>query len=350
MKGVQRAFSSIRSNELAASIRRVGAKVRLRESVADVKRLQRFVAEKEQTGRLGLSLDRTARYNQEFRSFINEYQDKNRQIPNTIDLTRFVNNEGIIDKNAQMRMEDMDLLEDFRRRRQHRSALKSTERFAEDDTKDEEENAERTEEEILKEEEEIETYGSIQDARSPQVLEKSIFDVDDFTIIELFKGTTTLVTKLNRVNHFRAVVFMGNFNGVIGYGKASGNDFEDAMKKAIHACKRNLIVIPLDHFYSCSGTYSASYNGCKIELSAQYKPKCWGHPLIWHMLALSGITHCKFKLHARNLNVYALLFAFFRLVTQNTTHQDLVEATGSKLYDHTYGRPLYWINPAAGRL
>ena len=39
---------------------------------------------------------------------------------------------------------------------------------------------------------------------------------DDFMVIMVDRDITTLVTKLNRVNHYRYLVFMGNCNGVIG--------------------------------------------------------------------------------------------------------------------------------------
>ena len=40
---------------------------------------------------------------------------------------------------------------------------------------------------------------------------------------------------------------MGNSNGVIGYGKGKGYDFEQALDNAMKDAKRNLIAIPLDH-------------------------------------------------------------------------------------------------------
>lgn len=66
-------------------------------------------------------------------------------------------------------------------------------------------------------------------------------------IVLVERDITTLVTKLNRVNHYRYLVFMGNCNGVIGYGKGKGNDFEEALDNAIMHCKKNLIAVSLDH-------------------------------------------------------------------------------------------------------
>ena len=58
---------------------------------------------------------------------------------------------------------------------------------------------------------------------------------------------------------FRYLVFMGNCNGVIGYGKGKGTDFEDAMDKAIEDCKKNLIAINLDHFVTWPRTVTETF-------------------------------------------------------------------------------------------
>jgi ribosomal protein S5 len=65
-------------------------------------------------------------------------------------------------------------------------------------------------------------------------------------ILLIDRGVTTLTTTLKRVNHYRYLVFMGNCNGVIGYGKGKGVDFEEALDNAILHCKKNLIAIPID--------------------------------------------------------------------------------------------------------
>lgn len=57
-----------------------------------------------------------------------------------------------------------------------------------------------------------------------------------FTILILSKGVTTKTTTLERVNTFRYLVFMGNENGIIGYGIGKGAEFEQALDKAIMHC------------------------------------------------------------------------------------------------------------------
>lgn len=44
---------------------------------------------------------------------------------------------------------------------------------------------------------------------------------DEFMIVLLDRDVTTQVTTLNRVNHFRYLIFMGNGHGLVGYGKVN---------------------------------------------------------------------------------------------------------------------------------
>ncbi len=73
---------------------------------------------------------------------------------------------------------------------------------------------------------------------------------DDFMIIILNKGLTTKVTTLQRIQSYRYLIFMGNGNGLVGYGKGKGSDFEEALDNALLHCKRNLIAIPLDIYHT----------------------------------------------------------------------------------------------------
>lgn len=159
-------------------------------------------------------------------------------------------------------------------------------------------------------------------------------------IIMLHQNTTTLVTKLNRINHFRSLIFAGNGNGVIGYGKGKGNDFEESMKAAQVNLKKNLIVVPLDHFCPLVKPISASYNGFELRLFPRTQGmNAWGSPVIAHMLLLTGITNVKFKLIFRNLNPYAMVYAYFKTVTQLRTPKELCESEGKKIYRQHWGKP-----------
>ena len=59
---------------------------------------------------------------------------------------------------------------------------------------------------------------------------------DEFMIMLIDRDVTTLTTTLNRVNHFRYLIFMGNCNGVISYGKGKkikNNKFSKVKEKIL---------------------------------------------------------------------------------------------------------------------
>lgn len=160
------------------------------------------------------------------------------------------------------------------------------------------------------------------------------------------RDSTTLVTKLNRVNHFRYLVFMGNCNGVIGYGKGKGNDFETALIDAFRQCKKNLIALNLDHFQSLTAPIKTKYNGLELVIDPRYSMNAWGNPIMATMLALAGITHCQFKIDARNMSQYNMVYAFFRAMTALQTPKTLAEHCGEKLYHQSFAPWKYSVHNA----
>eukprot|EP01016_Furgasonia_blochmanni_P056282 TRINITY_DN956_c0_g1_i9.p1 TRINITY_DN956_c0_g1~~TRINITY_DN956_c0_g1_i9.p1 ORF type:complete len:234 (-),score=36.47 TRINITY_DN956_c0_g1_i9:234-935(-) len=172
-----------------------------------------------------------------------------------------------------------------------------------------------------------------------------LLNEDDFRMMILFRDTTTLVTTLNRVNHFRALVFMGNCNGVIGYGKGRGNDNEQALNNAIKLCKRNLIAIPIDHLNTWTEEVKTSFYGCGFEVIPTESMNAWGHHVMAHMLFLAGVHHCKFKLLFRNLNPYAMVYAFFKAMTLNRTPKTIAERSGVKIYQTSFERTVNTAHP-----
>jgi ribosomal protein S5 len=78
------------------------------------------------------------------------------------------------------------------------------------------------EENIAGEDEEIDVFWS--EEPKPKKLNyepNGWFKVDDdFIMILLERNTSTKVTTLNRINYYRTLLFMGNGNGLISYGKS----------------------------------------------------------------------------------------------------------------------------------
>ncbi len=81
--------------------------------------------------------------------------------------------------------------------------------------------------------------------------ENEVFDPNEFTLIFIDSDSVTNVTKLNRVNHRRVLLFIGNGSGLVSYGKGKGEDYENAFDQAFKKLRQNLVCLSLDHTFSC---------------------------------------------------------------------------------------------------
>jgi small subunit ribosomal protein S5 len=170
---------------------------------------------------------------------------------------------------------------------------------------------------------------------------KDWFEVDDdFIMLLIHRNISTKVTTLNRINYFRTVLFMGNGNGLISYGKSRALTPEDSMTQAIMECKKNIIAIPLDPACSLPRKINSRFQDYHVYLRPLPGFNSWGHPMFSLMLGLTGINHVGFKTIHTGKNNYTMLHSLFKAVTQNTTPQDMAELEGFKRYRHRYIRPL----------
>jgi ribosomal protein S5 len=115
------------------------------------------------------------------------------------------------------------------------------------------------------------------------------FDPSDFTLMVMDQGSITLVTRLNRINHRRVLIFVGNGKGVIGYATGKGLDHEHAMENAFKILKRNLICINVDVLNTNPAPLYARHNDFRLWIYPRQKPNFWGYPELWHMLTLAGM-------------------------------------------------------------
>jgi small subunit ribosomal protein S5 len=139
---------------------------------------------------------------------------------------------------------------------------------------------------------------------------------DEFYIILVDRDSNTLITRLNRINSFRQLVFMGNGNGVIGYGKGKGKDVTEALSNALIDAKKNLVPLKLDPLRNCPLELSARSYGFKLKITPRHGFNAYGHPHIAVMLQLAGITDCKFKCLYKSRNPYSMVYAFMEAITQ----------------------------------
>jgi len=65
-------------------------------------------------------------------------------------------------------------------------------------------------------------------------------------MIFLDSDSVTNVTRLNRVNHRRVLLFIGDGRGHISYGKGKGEDYEQAFDQAFKKLKANMVCLDWD--------------------------------------------------------------------------------------------------------
>jgi ribosomal protein S5 len=172
-------------------------------------------------------------------------------------------------------------------------------------------------------------------------VDNKLFDIDDdFMMLILERNICTKVTTLNRINYYRTILFMGNGNGLISYGKSRDLTPEGSLTKAIIECKKNIIALPLDPVCTLPRHINSRFQDYHVYLRPLPGFNSWGHPMFSLMLSLTGINHVGFKALNTAVNNYTMLHAFFKAVTQNTTPQDMAELEGFKLYRRRFIRPL----------
>ncbi len=72
------------------------------------------------------------------------------------------------------------------------------------------------------------------------------FNPRKFTLIFMDSDSVTNVTALNRVNHRRVLLFIGNGDGVISYAMGKSDDYEKAFEHAFRKLRANMIILNLD--------------------------------------------------------------------------------------------------------
>lgn len=171
-----------------------------------------------------------------------------------------------------------------------------------------------------------------------------MFDPNEFTLIFIDSDSVTNVTTLNRVQHRRVLIYIGNGNGLISFGKGKGEDYEGAFDNAFKMLRRNLVCLSVDHKMSVTRRMSGRHNDFKIKMYPQAQPNYWGNPFIWKMLLHAGLSHVRYVCKSRAREPYSMMYAFFICVTNNATPDEMAQHEGRKTHQVSFGN----ITAAAG--
>jgi ribosomal protein S5 len=159
----------------------------------------------------------------------------------------------------------------------------------------------------------------------------------EFCIMVMETKMVTNVVSLGRVSNFTSLVYCGNFNGVISYGRGRGRDAETSLVKAIENSKQNLIGINLD-LYNSWPTHTKSYfNGISIEMWPRKEMNSWGSLILGSMIQVAGVNNCMFHLIQDKPKPLNLIYCFFKLMIRAQTPKTMAENYGFKSYEKIFG-------------
>lgn len=78
-------------------------KIKAKKTVADIRKLKGFLEESNADGSLSGKINRTARMDDNFKGWLQDFQQKNKKYPKIIDLSRFADPEQKLKKDMNLR-------------------------------------------------------------------------------------------------------------------------------------------------------------------------------------------------------------------------------------------------------
>lgn len=247
-----------------------------------------------------------------------------------------IRQETILDKK-----DELEMLKEFEKRRKFKSAmdlLKEKEKNDKEDKQSESMPDSLTMTEKKPDKNKQTNTESIEAALLPDQSMGEIFDSSKFNLIFIDADMVCNMTRLNRVYERRCLLYIGNKDGLISYGIGRGPLYEDAYIDGYKQLKKNLIAINLDKQLSCAMDLKSKFNDYRLYIKSNYNPSFWGHHIMCLMLRYAGLLHVGFVVKSRKKEPYAMIFAFFKAVTQNKTPLQTNEIRAQKDYKEYVGR------------
>ena len=95
----------------------MSSKIRAKKTVMDIRKLKSFIEESNADGSLRGKINRTARMQDKFGTWLKEFNNKHKQYPQIMDLTRFTNPERDLGKDNKLRKDEIEMLHEFQKRK-----------------------------------------------------------------------------------------------------------------------------------------------------------------------------------------------------------------------------------------
>ena len=172
-KFLQRSFCV--TEGFARHLNNMSSRIKSKKTVADIRKLKSFIEESNTDGSLRGKINRTARMDDKFSTWLQNYNHKNQHYPEILDLTRFANASTDLGKNANLRKDEITMLHEFQKRKFDRMAAEQEDGLPE----------------------EVKTNPNT----VPHEFQNAeFFTRDRFIVTIIARNTSTQVTTLSRIN------------------------------------------------------------------------------------------------------------------------------------------------------
>lgn len=78
--------------------------------------------------------------------------------------------------------------------------------------------------------------------------------------------SVTNVTSLNRTNARRVLIFIGNGNGLVTYGKGKASEYEQAFDDAFKKARQNMMCLDIEEVFTTPQMLTGRHNDFKIKI------------------------------------------------------------------------------------
>lgn len=215
---------------------------------------------------LNASIRSMAQRDESFNEFLRSFKAKNEQgWANIIDATQDEKEELLLAKSPEYRRNEMIMLEEFRRRKNYKKYYELNKKHYDDLNINEHAHKGLEYPGQITSNKEAD-YDSIGPERHFTLQSKEMFDPSGFTLIFMDSDSVTNVTKLNRVNHRRVLIFCGNGRGMISYGKGKGVDYEQAFDQAFKKMRNNMVCLDWDENWTVPTMLKGHHNDFYIKI------------------------------------------------------------------------------------
>ena len=122
---IQRSFCV--TEGFTTRVNHMSDRIKSKKTVGDIRKLKSFIEESNADGSLKGKINRTARMQDKFSTWLTQYNHKNSHYPEIIDLTRFANASTDLKKNANLRKDEIEMLHEFQKRKFDKVAAETEE-------------------------------------------------------------------------------------------------------------------------------------------------------------------------------------------------------------------------------